>query len=81
MAVKIATGEVEEPTETDDGKNKATVELGRGSGKARAENMTAECQGEIARQAVTKRLPSGKQKSSCGACPDLLHHLMKQIGT
>ena len=29
MVAKIATGEVDEPTETDDGKNKAAVELGR----------------------------------------------------
>ncbi len=32
--MQIATGEIEEPT--DDGKNKAAVELGRKGGKARA---------------------------------------------
>ena len=37
--MQIATGEIEETT--DDGKNKAAVELGRKGGKARAEKMTA----------------------------------------
>ena len=38
--MQIATGEIEETT--DDGKNKAAVELGRRGGKARAAKMTPE---------------------------------------
>ena len=50
---KIATGEIEETT--DDGKNKAAVELGRKGGKARAEKMTPERRREIARKAAETR--------------------------
>ena len=50
---KIATGEIEETT--DDGKNKAAVELGRKGGKARAEKMTPERRTEIARKAAQRR--------------------------
>ena len=39
MVAKIATGEVEDEL-TDDGKNKAAVELGQKGGKARAEKLT-----------------------------------------
>ncbi|MCZ6656106.1 MAG: RNA-binding protein [Gammaproteobacteria bacterium] len=52
---KIATGEIEDVTETHDGKNKAAVELGRKGGKARAEKMTPERRVEIASQAAKKR--------------------------
>ncbi|MCP4327554.1 MAG: RNA-binding protein [Alphaproteobacteria bacterium] len=51
---KIATGE-EEDELTDDGKNKAAVELGRKGGKARAEKLTDERRSEIARKAAKKR--------------------------
>ena len=51
--MQIATGEIEETT--DDGKNKAAVELGRKGGKARAAKMTPEQRSEIARKAATKR--------------------------
>ncbi len=37
---KIATGEIEEQTEADDGKDRAAAELGRKGGKARAAKMT-----------------------------------------
>ncbi len=50
---RIATGEIEETT--DDGKNKAAVELGRKGGKARAAKMTPERRAEIARKAAAKR--------------------------
>ncbi len=50
---KIATGEIEETT--NDGKNKAAVELGRKGGKARAEKMSPERRQEIARGAAEKR--------------------------
>ena len=51
--MQIATGEIEETT--DDGKNKAAVELGRKGGKARAEKLTQEQRSEIARKAAAKR--------------------------
>ena len=54
---KIATGEIEETT--DDGKNKAAVELGRKGGKARAAKMTPEQRSEIARRAAQKRWGKG----------------------
>ncbi len=50
---KIATGEIEETT--DDGKNKAAVELGRKGGRARADKLTPEQRSEIARKAAAKR--------------------------
>jgi hypothetical protein len=54
--MKIATGELEEDTdESNQGKDKAAVELGRRGGKARAEKMTAEQRAEIARKAAAKR--------------------------
>ena len=52
---RIATGEIEESTETDDGKNKAAVELGRRGGKARAARMTPERRAEIAKKAAKAR--------------------------
>ncbi len=55
MVAKIATGEIEEPTETNDGKNKAAVELGRKGGKARAKKLTSEQRREIARRAAAIR--------------------------
>lgn len=51
---RIATGEIEEAT-TDDGKNKAAVELGRKGGKARAEKLTSEQRRAIARKAAKAR--------------------------
>ena len=55
MVAKIATGEIEEGTKTEDGKDKAAVALGRKGGKARAEKMTPERRSEIARKAAAKR--------------------------
>ena len=52
---KIATGEIEEDTEADDGKDKAAQALGRKGGKARAAKMTPEQRSEIARRAAKKR--------------------------
>jgi len=51
---RIATGEVEDDT-TDDGKDKAAVEMGRKGGRARADKLTPEQRAEIARKAATKR--------------------------
>ncbi len=53
---KIATGEIAEDLgETDDGKSKAAVELGRKGGAARAANLSARKRSEIARKAARKR--------------------------
>ncbi|NQW08901.1 MAG: RNA-binding protein [Alphaproteobacteria bacterium] len=53
--MQIATGEVEEDTEADDGKDKAAQAMGRKGGAARAKKLTAEQRSEIARQAAAKR--------------------------
>ena len=50
MVAKIATGEIAETT--DDGKNKAAVELGRKGGQARAKKLSKKRHAEIARQAA-----------------------------
>ncbi len=50
---KIATGEIEETT--DDGKNKAAVELGRKGGKARAAKLSKKRRAEIAKKAAASR--------------------------
>lgn len=52
---KIATGEIEEDTGKDDGKDKAAQELGRKGGKARADRMTPEQRAEAARRAAKLR--------------------------
>lgn len=51
--MKIATGEIEERTE--DGKNKAAVELGRKGGAARAKALGAKRREQIARAAARSR--------------------------
>jgi hypothetical protein len=55
MVAKIATGEIEEDTGQDEGKDKAAQALGRRGGKARAERMTPEQRAEAARKAAAKR--------------------------
>lgn len=55
MVAKIATGEIEEDTGPDDGKDKAAQAMGRRGGKARAATMTPERRAEIARKAAEKR--------------------------
>ena len=54
MVAKIATGEVEDEL-TDDGKNKAAVELGRKGGQARAEKLSKKRRAEIAKKAAKAR--------------------------
>ena len=54
--MQIATGEIEETT--DDGKNKAAVELGRKGGKARAEKLSKKRRSEIAKTAAKSRWAS-----------------------
>lgn len=56
--MKIATGEIEEE-KTEDGKNKAAVELGRKGGLARAKSISKAKRREIARRAARKRWESG----------------------
>lgn len=53
--MQIATGEIEEMFEGDDGKDKAAQALGRKGGAARAAGMTPERRAEIARKAAAKR--------------------------
>ncbi len=52
---KIATGEIEEETPADDGKDKAAQALGKKGGAARAKSMTPERRAEIAKKAAAKR--------------------------
>jgi len=55
MVAKIATGEIEEQTDGDQGKNPAAAELGRKGGNARAAKLTAEQRSEAARKASLRR--------------------------
>ncbi|WP_200808424.1 hypothetical protein [Tistlia consotensis] len=55
MVAKIATGEIEEQTEQDVGKDKAAQAMGRKGGEARASKLTPEQRKEIARKAAAKR--------------------------
>ena len=59
--MRIATGEVTE-TLTEDGKNKAAVELGRKGGLARADAISARRRREIAKQGASKRWAKPKAK-------------------
>ena len=54
MVARIATGEIEDEL-TDDGKNKAAVELGRKGGKARAKKLSKKRRSDIAKNAAAKR--------------------------
>ena len=55
MVAKIATGEIEEPIEVDDGKDPAAKALGKKGGVARAKALTAAQRSEIAKAAAKKR--------------------------
>jgi hypothetical protein len=52
---KILTGEIEEDTVADDGKDPAAKSMGRKGGNARAASMTPERRAEIARKAAEAR--------------------------
>ena len=53
---KIATGEIEEDLgETEDGKDKAAVALGRKGGAARAAKLSKKRRADIAKKAAKKR--------------------------
>lgn len=53
--MRIATGEIEEGTPVDDGKDPAAKALGKKGGAARAAKLTPEERAEIARKAAAKR--------------------------
>jgi hypothetical protein len=53
--MRVLTGEVDEATPPDDGKDKAAQEMGRKGGAARAAAMTPERRSEIAKAAAAKR--------------------------
>ena len=53
--MRLATGEISESDQTDEGKNKAAVELGRKGGVARAKSISKTKRIEIARKAAKKR--------------------------
>jgi hypothetical protein len=55
MIGKIATGEIEEGSPPDDGKDPGAVALGRKGGKARAEGLSAKRRKEIAKKAAKSR--------------------------
>lgn len=59
--MKIATGEIEEAGTTEDGRNKAAVELGRKGGAARAAVLPKARRVEIARRAAAAKW--GKRKN------------------
>ena len=58
--MKIATGEIEESTQTNEGKNKAAVELGRRGGRARASAMSKAKRIAIAKLAAKSRWKRSK---------------------
>ena len=58
--MRIATGEIEETTPPDDGKDPAAVSLGRKGGAARAAGMTAKRRKEIAKRAANARWKKGR---------------------
>ncbi len=61
--MKIATGEIEESGMTDDGKNKAAVELGRKGGLARANKMSKRRRIAIAKKAALARWKPSPSKN------------------
>ena len=60
--MKIATGEIEESGQTDDGKNKAAVELGRKGGLARAKKVSKSRRSAISKKAALARWKSSSSK-------------------
>jgi hypothetical protein len=52
---KILTGEIEEDTGQDDGKDKAAQAMGKKGGAARRDKLSPERRAEIAREAARKR--------------------------
>jgi hypothetical protein len=52
---KILTGEIDEDTGADDGKDRAAQALGKKGGAARRDKLSPERRAEIARKAAAKR--------------------------
>lgn len=52
---KILTGEIDEDTGADDGKDKAAQAMGKKGGAARRDKLSPERRAEIAREAARKR--------------------------
>ncbi len=59
MVAKIATGEIEESTPPDDGKDPAAKALGKKGGAARAKNLSPQQRSEIARKGAESRWKKG----------------------
>lgn len=59
---KILTGEIEEDTGADDGKDPAARALGKKGGAARREKLSPERRAEIARNAAAKRWEEWNQE-------------------
>ena len=59
--MKIATGEIEESGQTEDGKSKAAVELGRKGGQARASKLSKKQRSDVARRAAAARWNRAKK--------------------
>lgn len=55
MVARIATGEIDEPAEPNDGKDPAAKALGQKGGIARAQKLTPEKRSQIARKAAAER--------------------------
>ena len=55
MVMRTATGEIEESGQTDDGKSKAAVELGRKGGLARAKKLTKKQRTAVAAKGARAR--------------------------
>jgi hypothetical protein len=53
--MRIATGEITESNQTEDGKDKAAVELGRKGGLARAKSISKAQRAKIARKGAQAR--------------------------
>jgi hypothetical protein len=53
--MRLATGDIDESTPSDDGKDPAAVALGRKGGKARADGLSARKRKEIAKKAAKAR--------------------------
>lgn len=56
--MRVLTGEADDESPEDDGKDKAAQSMGRRGGAARAASMTPERRSEIAKKAAAKRWES-----------------------
>ena len=68
--MRLATDEIEE-TLTEDGKNKAAVELGRKGGMARTQALSGRRSIEIAKKAAVARWRKKRSSNSSKACSSI----------